>query len=90
MDTYTDLAQGAIDIYNGMRQKIEELVRAEPELMGEYAWLSAPLSEWDMTLEWTKDGIMCYGNTYTMQTGGCNEYFEFTVPHERFVNLVVK
>lgn len=70
-----------IDSYHEIRRQCYELARNNnAELMGNDSWLRFALCEDDINLSLTSDGINCYGTAYTVQTGGSNEPFDFTIP----------
>lgn len=72
--------QEVIDTYNRLRENCVLLAKRENgKLMGEYAWLSAALTDNDIRLDWTTGGINCYGSVYTVQTMD-HEWFDFTIP----------
>lgn len=74
-----------IEAYNSLRERCCKLAKADRgELMGKDAWLRHALSERDITLAWTTDGIQCWGSTYTSQTLE-SEWFDFIIPHERLL-----
>ncbi len=69
-----------IDTYNRVRERCTVLARKDNgKLMDEYAWLRNALIDTDIVLEYTKDGIRCFGTTYTCQTMD-NEFFDFLIP----------
>jgi hypothetical protein len=68
-----------IDGYNILRDRCLAIAKKSPALLGEYAWLRYAISDGDITLGFTEDGINCYGNTYTTQTMD-HEWFDFLIP----------
>lgn len=69
-----------IDGYNDLREKCLELAKANPVLLGEYAWLQYAIQESDITLYFIEGvGVECSGHAYTSQTMD-NEPFDFIIP----------
>ena len=76
-------AEPITDAYNSMRERASDLAKADPSLMGDYAWLASAMSTTDITITASKDGLNCWGYAYTVQTMD-SEWFDFTIPYERF------
>lgn len=70
-----------IDGYNELRETCLVIAKLNTELMGSDAWLKFAITESDITLGFTQDGIVCYGSAYTTQTMS-NEHFDFIIPFE--------
>ncbi len=76
-----------IDGYNDFRETCLMLVKRNPALLGEYAWLQYAIQESDVTLHFIEGvGVECSGHAYTTQTMD-SEYFDFIIP---FSELEVK
>lgn len=73
--------ESVIRQYDYLRARCWMEMRNSPELLGPDSWLLYAISENDINLDWTTDGISCYGSCYSMQTMG-HEWFEFTIPFE--------
>jgi hypothetical protein len=72
--------QEIIDEFNRVREQCYHLARENNGArMGEYAWLRNALDDTDIRMDWTPQGVNCYGYAYTTQTMD-NEWFDFTIP----------
>ncbi len=77
-----DEAHEIITGYTALRACCFRYARADNGAnLGDYRWLRNAISEYDIHMDATPDGIKCSGSSWSSQTCG-PEDFEFTVPYE--------